>query len=255
MLQAERNMYDGMIINTSALPAEDDRFFHELRRSLDQWREERAALAWLTLPAERNALFPALMDMGFLMHHCDQREMTLVLRLRDRAFIPSYATHYIGAGGVVINARNQLLVITEKAHKTKHFKLPGGLLDPGEDLVHAVEREVREETGIKARFDSLVCLRHTHGYQFGKSDFYFVCRLSPLTEEITPDPREIAYCQWMDLEEYLTSEGTHIFNRTIVEAALSGQRLVLSDKLDYSFRLKELEVFLPPETEERVSSR
>lgn len=246
MLTAERNIYDGMIIDPDKLPVDDTDFFLELTRSMDRWKEEKAALVWLTLPAERFILMTTVMSMGFLMHHCDEQEITLVYRLREQAFIPAFATHYIGAGGVVINDKKQLLVITEKAHKTKHYKLPGGLLDQGEDIVQGVVREVREETGIKTDFESIVCLRHTHGYNFGKSDIYFVCRLRPLSSEITPDPREISEARWMDVNEYLGSDSTHVFNRAIVEAALSGQKLTLSDKIDYSFSLRDIEVFLPP---------
>jgi 8-oxo-dGTP diphosphatase len=247
MIKAERNIYDGMMIDPDSLPTQDNALLSELKTSLAQWHSYGAALAWLTLSSERNALVPAVMNLGFQYHNCTAEYLTLVKKLNPKAFVPSFATHYIGAGGVVINDKNQLLVISEKAHVTKHYKLPGGLLEQGEDLVKGVEREVLEETGIRAVFDSVVCMRHTHGYQFGKSDIYFVCRLKPLSEKITPEPGEISEARWMDIQEYLNGEKTHIFNKTIVEAALSGQKLLLSDKIDYSFRHKKIEVFLPEE--------
>ena len=245
MLQAERNIYGGMLIDPETLPPRDDVLMKELADSLVRWEQEKAALAWLTLPARRNALVSPVMNMGFEYHNCSAEQLTLVKRLKPDAFIPAFATHYIGAGGVVINDKNQLLVISEKAHRTKHYKLPGGLLDQGENLPEGVAREVFEETGIRAEFQSVACFRHTHGYQFGKSDIYFVCRLRPLTEEISPDPEEIHEALWMDVNEYLTREDTHIFNRSIVEAALYGNVMEKSDGVDYSFSLKEIEVFLP----------
>ena len=33
--------------------------------------------------------------------------------------------------------------------------------------------------------------RHWHGYRYGKSDIYFVCRLSALSEEVTMQAEEI----------------------------------------------------------------
>lgn len=44
-----------------------------------------------------------------------------------------------------------------------------GLVDCGEDLHTAAEREVFEETGIRATFQSVLVLRQAHGFGFGKS--------------------------------------------------------------------------------------
>ena len=33
--------------------------------------------------------------------------------------------------------------------------------------------------------------RHWHGYRYGKSDIYFVCRLAPLSEELTMQTEEL----------------------------------------------------------------
>ena len=153
----------------------------------------------------------------------------LTHRLVPDAFIPPYATHYIGAGGAVFNDKNELLVIWEKAHRQRnfrHYKLPGGALQPREHLVDGVIREVLEETGIRTKFEALMCFRHWHGYRYGKSDIYFICRLSPLNHDITLQESEIEECLWMPVDEYLNHENVGIFNRRIVEVALSGQGLV-----------------------------
>ena len=64
-------------------------------------------------------------------------------------------------------------------------------------------REVLEETGVRTRFEAVVCLRHWHGYRYGKSDIYFVCRLSPLSREITMQEEELEAALWMPVDEYL----------------------------------------------------
>lgn len=54
----------------------------------------------------------------------------------------------IGAGGFVLNDKNEVLVIKEKHGPAKHiWKVPGGRVDPGEEICDAVVREVLEETG------------------------------------------------------------------------------------------------------------
>jgi len=99
--------------------------------------------------------------------------------------------------------------------------LPGGALHPGEHLATAAVREVLEETGVETKFEAVICWRHWHGYRYGKSDIYFICRLSPLTHEIERDDWEIDECLWMPVGEYLQHELVGDFNRAIVEAAIS----------------------------------
>lgn len=72
----------------------------------------------------------------------------------------------------------------------------------GENIPEAVEREVFEETGIRAKFKSLVGFRHAHGYAFGCSDIYFVARLIPETLEIKKCSQEISECVWMKVINY-----------------------------------------------------
>ena len=151
----------------------------------------------------------------------------MALRLVDGAYVPPYATHYIGAGGLVLKDSDTMLVVAERYGRRgrKHYKLPGGALHPGEHIEDAVTREVKEETGIDTRFVSLNCFRHWHGYRYGKSDIYFVCRLEALTEKIIRQEEEIEECLWMPIDDYLGNPDVHVFNRSVVRAALEGSGL------------------------------
>lgn len=62
------------------------------------------------------------------------------------------------------------------------------MLHAGENLHEAAEREVLEETGVRARFAGLLAVRQAHGFAFGKSDLFFCCALVPEPEQHTLTP-------------------------------------------------------------------
>uniref|UniRef100_A0A383VIN7 Nudix hydrolase domain-containing protein n=1 Tax=Tetradesmus obliquus TaxID=3088 RepID=A0A383VIN7_TETOB len=85
--------------------------------------------------------------------------------------------------------------------------MPTGLVHEGEDLIEAVEREVLEETGVRAKFSSLIAVRQAHGFLFGKSDMFFCCGLtleegSDISQQLKACEREIAAVQWMPVDQY-----------------------------------------------------
>lgn len=247
LLASETNPFGGRIIDPGALPADRRTFAGDLAESIAAWRTEGVKVVWLQLPTRLAELVPEAVAAGFAYHHATEGWVQLTISLEAGSYIPPFATHYIGAGGVVINERRELLVIQERHHTRKHYKLPGGALHPGEHLVEAVIREVAEETGITTEFVCLVCFRHWHGYRHGKSDIYFVTRLRPLAEVITPDPSEIAECFWMPVAAYLEHPDTHAFNRRIVQAALD---LEQSGDGCYSLQPEELPGYGASETHE-----
>ena len=223
VIKATTNPFRGVIPDPEALPTLSQMFESQLYHSLKVWADRGYLVVWLEIPIAKSHLISVAVDAGFSYHHCGKDYLMLTRRLVEGATIPPYATHNVGAGGVVLNDRRELLVVWEKIDRTRrphYYKLPGGALRPGEHLVDGVIREIREETGIDTRFETLVCFRHWHGYRHGKSDIYFVCRLSPLTRETTAQETEIEECRWMPVERFLTNEHVGVFNKRIVQAAL-----------------------------------
>ena len=218
------NPFGGVIPDPHRLEQEPQTFRSRLEHSVAVWREAGYKVVWLEIRRSLAPLIPVAVTAGFNFHHAEQDYVMMTRRLENGAYIPPHATHYIGAGGVVLTETRDLLVVSERYRRRgrgKHYKLPGGALRPGEHIADCVKREILEETGIRTRFESLVCLRHWHGYRFNKSDIYFVCRLSPVNRDIRRQSEEIAECIWIPVEQYLGRDDVHAFNKRIVQAALS----------------------------------
>ena len=258
LLEATTNPFGGIVLNPAALPADPGEFRERLAHSLTTWKEGGYRAVWLEIPIGLSALIPVAVAAGFNFHHSGQHTdlhspgmeggeyLMLTAELEPGTYLPPYATHYIGVGGVVLNEDEELLVVCERHRnpgQPPFYKLPGGAVQPGEHLADAVIREVLEETGVHTRFESLACFRHWHGYRYGKSDIYFVCRLSPLSREITMQDEEIEDCLWMPVAEYINSSSTSVFNRRIVRAALEHPGIA-PERLQ-GFDDREREFFMP----------
>ena len=96
--EATTNPFGGIIPKSSALPREADTFEEGLRTSLDQWRTAGYKVVWLELHINRAALVPIAVGHGFEYHHSGENYLMLTKRLIENAFIPPYASHYIGRG-------------------------------------------------------------------------------------------------------------------------------------------------------------
>jgi 8-oxo-dGTP pyrophosphatase MutT (NUDIX family) len=247
-LAAETDRFGGVIVDPESIASDPAEFDTQLEQAIGTWRTDGVRLCWLRLPIQLAAHVPVAVSRGFRYHHADREALQLTLAVNPGAHIPLYATHYIGAGGVVLRDDDHLLVVSERHRRRgqgRHYKLPGGALKPGEHIITAVQREVLEETGVETRFRSLVCFRHWHGYRHGKSDIYFICRLDALSTAIRHDPQEIEECRWMPVQDYLAHEEASVFNKRIVRAALSGRGIV-PEVIEGYGTPETHEFFMPP---------
>lgn len=81
----------------------------------------------------------------------------------------------LGVGAVVIDGDRVLLV--KRAHEPRkgEWSLPGGAVEVGETLEHAVAREVAEETGLHVRVGPIVeVLDRVHRTVDGRIEYHYV---------------------------------------------------------------------------------
>lgn len=209
--------------------------------SLGHWIDEKRRAIWFRVHRSRASWLPILVRNDFYFHHARDEIVMMyrwlpkdepsavppfahtMVRVRVKRNVICHPTYTIvlpfkvGVGALVINSDNEVLVVSEKNALIKDsWKLPGGYLEMNEELVDAAIREVEEETNIKTRFESVIAIRHAHGAAFACSDLYIVMKLIPETSEIKKCDREIAKCQWMHVDEYLSHPAVHQTNRKFV---------------------------------------
>lgn len=215
--------FNGVVITTSSLPENPAQCAELLLHNLAIFELQNKKLIWATLTIEQSNLISAFTDLGFHFHSCTEQSISLVKALVKDAEIPFVPTHSIGAGALV-RAGDKILVIRETNSKSAGFKLPGGHIDLGETIAEAAAREVLEETGVIAKFDSICGLAGKYPYQFGKANLYFVCCFQAISTEIKiTRADEIAEAKWVDIHAFLADENNSSFNKESVKAAFYGQ--------------------------------
>jgi len=182
------------------------RFSNKLQEGLSSWSTGGKKGIWLRVPLSSAALVGEAAAQGFVFHHAKTEYVLLTKWLPEGPSpLPKYGFTQIGVGGIVVNSKDEVLMVQERISPLPIFqgtwKFPGGLADPGEDFVETVIREVREETGVTGSLLGIVSLRHSHGYRFGQGDIYVVVKLRAASEEINMDENELMGACWMSLDE------------------------------------------------------
>ena len=139
LINAKKNLFGGCVVESAALPENPDEFTARLKYSLEIWKAEGVKVVWLEVSREKAQLIPLCVAAGFVFHHAAENVLQMTLTLIPGSTIPPYATHYAGAGGVVIDDKRRLLVVSERYKQMpgRRLKLPGGALKEGEHIAAA----------------------------------------------------------------------------------------------------------------------
>ena len=218
MLNYQLDDYNGIVIEKQHLPESLEKFSDQFDALLLLAQNQGIQLIWFSLDIQQSAFIKILTDAGFVFHNCLEDEITLILRIKPDAYAPFVPTHSIGAGAIIFNEQHQILVIREKLATSIGFKLPGGHIELGEKISEAIVREVFEEKGIHSEFTGIQGFASKKVFRFGKSNIYFLCRLTALSTEINiQDIDEIAEAKWCDITEFVNDQNNSFFVRELVK--------------------------------------
>ena len=245
MLRAKEDLYNGLIIEVDSIEESALEFKTSLISLQKQAKEDVKNLLWLELTTKQSQHIAIALELGFDFHNCEEKCTTLTYRVKEDAYIPVSPSHTIGVGAVVINKQNELLMVRDRINNDHSiYKLPGGMVEHTDKLSDAVEREVWEETGIKAKLTKMVSVLNSYPYRFNKSNMYIVFQLEPLTLEINIiDTHEIEEAIWMPLDKFFLHEEMSRFQKTLVYAALEHNGLNYLEDDIYFPSKKHVEVY------------
>ena len=243
--------YNGLTIDSKYLPNTKDEFELNLDFLIEEVKYKRN-LIWIYIDITKSDFMPIATKKGFFFHSCDEDYVLVVKRIKENAIIPTAANHTLGVGAVVINDKNEILVIKEKISNLG-YKLPSGHIDNGEMISTALEREVFEETGIIVQFESIISLGHFYPHQFHKSNLYVLCIAKPKSLEINiQDTQEILDAKWIDVNRYLEDDEVLAYSKAVVFASLEYKGFIKANQEVLCHIKKDFELFFPIESKTLV---
>lgn len=120
-------------------------------------------------------------------------------------------THIVAVAGVVKNDNDEILLV--KTHRGV-WVFPGGQVEIGENLIEAVIREVKEESGIDIKVEKLFAISSNTGINKGyngvkkiptKVMMDFICTFSGGTLDISDETSESCWVKKDKVLDMITS--------------------------------------------------
>lgn len=245
MLTVQEDLYNGLIVEVASIEEDALLFEASLYILQEDAKDKEKKLIWLDLTTKQNEQIAVALKLGFKFHNCESTRVMLTYQVVKDAYIPVPPTHTIGVGAVVINDKNEILMVRDRIHSNHSlYKIPGGMVEHADLLSQAVEREVYEETGIKTKFIKMVSVLNSHPYRFNKSNMYIVFQLEALSSEINIiDTHEIELALWLPLDEFFAHEEMSEFQKDLVRSTLENDGISLMENERYFKRKQHVEVY------------
>ena len=120
----------------------------------------------------------------------------------------------VGVGALIFRGEQILLVRRGREPAYGRWSLPGGLVELGEDMEHAIRREVYEEVGLEVAVKDLVAaLDRVFRDEQGKIEYHYVlldfqCSCDVGDPFPADDVTDCAFVHLDDLSNYQLSQGT-----------------------------------------------
>ncbi len=132
----------------------------------------------------------------------------------------------VGVGGVVLCGEKVLLARRALGGAIGDWTIPGGFVERHETIDVAVQREVFEETGVKAEVEGLITVRNRVTQD--ENSAYFIFLLRTQNETVKVDGFEIDQAVFFTFSEVQTLERLQPLSRLIVTKVLQGQIQLLT---------------------------
>jgi len=131
--------------------------------------------------------------------------------------ITKYRRGYsMGVGGVVLCGAKVLLV--RSAFGKHEWTIPGGYVEAGETIDIAVQREIMEETGVRAELQGLIGVRNRINPDDNSA--YLIFLLQSQTEATQPDGVEVDDARYFTFSEVQSLSTLNTLSRIVVIHAL-----------------------------------
>lgn len=122
----------------------------------------------------------------------------------------------------VVRLGHRFLLCQERKYGST-WSIPGGRVEPGEDLLEACVREVLEETGVPVRLDGIFRVEHTPAATSSRVRVIFAATPRDDTPPKSAPDEESLQAKWLTTEEIarLPLRGSDL--RALLEAVAEGR--------------------------------
>lgn len=131
----------------------------------------------------------------------------------------------LGVGGVVLCGEKTLLVHSAPGRSSAYWAIPGGFVEPGETIDAAVQREVFEESGVRAKVEGVIGVRNR--FTTGENSAYVIFLLRSDDEITLADGVEVDQAQYFNRSELEALADLNPLSRLVVTRVLEQQIKVL----------------------------